>query len=450
MVKFVSLLGTGSYIPCNYYLGSPELKVDDRCYVQQAILEILEKKQNLLPDEIIIFTTPEANEKNWEKNAYTADKNRLGLRDELDEFAKRTKAKVKKKDIPSGQNEKELWEIFDSIFSTLEFEDEIILDITHAFRYLPMLAFIVLNYARAVKRCKIRAIYYGAFETLGSYADVNVMPMEKRNAPIFDLTPFVVLFDWVIGVDRYLATGDAANLDELTTAEIKKINEVIGEDISQTQGAPDYKTLYKDPNLLKVLAKSMTEFSNVVLTCRGQRITEEVKELKESLNKVIENNAHEKIKPLSPLMDILKERFDKFSSDNDVVNVLETAEWCHNNGMYQQGLTILHEGLISYVCDKYGIKDKLKTRERENINTYSYMISENYIIADNLAINMEQENANELFILISEIGKIRNDINHAGWNDSPAAPQKFRKLLAESVEKAKELLQHEIKTAGSM
>ena len=73
----------------------------------------------------------------------------------------------------------------------------------------------------------MKAVYYGAFEVLGYGSLVAKLPIEERNAPIFDLTPFIDLFDWTLAIDRYLATGDASLVENLTSSEVKKINEEI-------------------------------------------------------------------------------------------------------------------------------------------------------------------------------------------------------------------------------
>jgi len=64
MLKFISLLGTSKYVPCNYFIKNrEELKINDCCYVQKAILDIL-RQENVIPDKIIIFTTDEAHVSN--------------------------------------------------------------------------------------------------------------------------------------------------------------------------------------------------------------------------------------------------------------------------------------------------------------------------------------------------------------------------------------------------
>jgi CRISPR-associated DxTHG motif protein len=44
-------------------------------------------------------------------------------------------------DIPEGRSEQELWEIFDRVASAVDEGDTILLDITHAFRSIPMIVF---------------------------------------------------------------------------------------------------------------------------------------------------------------------------------------------------------------------------------------------------------------------------------------------------------------------
>ena len=74
--------------------------------------------------------------------------------------------------------------------------DHIILDITHSFRFFPVLAFIVLSFARITKKCEIKGIFYGA---MGSRAG-DAGQTAQIHIPIFDLTPSVELFDWFFRV----------------------------------------------------------------------------------------------------------------------------------------------------------------------------------------------------------------------------------------------------------
>lgn len=433
MLKFISLLGTNRYIPCNYYLD--DTKVQDCCYIQEAIIKISAQKGMTL-DNIIIFTTQEAYVSNWVANKYSAQ--RSGLGKTLKNMFPPSSDRVKNIFIPSGNSERELWTLFDKLLNEMEEDDEIILDITHSFRFLPMLTFIVLNYARVVRHCKIRGIYYGAFETLGGSKEVEAMHLWNRNAPIFDLTPFVDLFDWTMGIDRYLSTGDSSIVSMLTEREIKKLNEQISRKIPKNKLAVERKTLFEDPNALKKLSDAMIKFSGVVSTCRGQDITNTALKLKNAINNVLDSTAQEYIKPLSPIMDMLKERFDRFS-DDEYVNVIETTRWCLDNKMYQQGLTILEEGLISYACDMYGIA-KIDKDNRNLISTYMKVVNNGSINTDCVTVGTSTITTKKFFTLLLNIGDLRNDINHAAWRNEYVKYNKFGSKLKDFLDRAEAII----------
>ena len=432
MLKFISLLGTNQYLPCNYYFD--EYKANDCCYIQEALVQIL-AENDIVPDKITIFTTEDSYNKNWIANAY--NDTRPGLNEELNNISKKFHIPVENVMIPEGHNEEELWEIFNSILNELEEEDEIILDITHSFKYLAMLTFIVINYARIVKNCSLKAIYYGAFDVLGYTREVEKLPIEERNAPIFDLTSFTNLFDWTIAIDRYLATGDASLVKNLTSLEIKKINEKIGRKVSESN--LDKSILFKDPNALRDLSKSMDNFSNTVATCRGPNLTSAISSLKESIHTVVENAAHERIKPLSPIMEMVEKKFDSFSHTDEYINTIETAKWCHENKMYQQGLTILQEGLINYVCEKWGL-DRLSLTNRDKVGAIACYVKEHPIEADYKSLGLNEQNAKDLLMLIYNVGDMRNDINHAGWREQTNKVNKFSTNLKDFIQRAEIIL----------
>lgn len=457
MLKFVSLLGPTAYKPCNYFLyGREEIKSKDCCYIQKAILDIL-KQENVVPDKIIVFTTQEAYDKNWDSNEWNRKEpeyNRPGLKNELIKFKEITGADFKNVIISFGTSEEDLWEIFSKILDEIDENDEIIFDITHSFRYLPILVFIAINYARIIKKCKLNAVYYGAFEVLGAQEKVMDIPIEERNAPIFDLTSFVDLFDWTIGIDRYLNTGDVTVINELIRNELKRISKkklITSVTAKQDEHMTDIKTLFMDINLLKRLSKSMKEFSDVVFTCRGLKLTEIISRLKENLDKVKDNASKQQIIPLLPLIEMMKERFDKFSVNDDYINLIETVKWCADNKMYQQGLTILEEGLISYACEKFGYKDlsqKIKLKNREIIRSYAFVINnelgkKNKENGNICTINIISNDLTELLMLIDDIGNIRNDINHAGWREDPSSSDVFEKKLREFTSRSEKVIFNE-------
>jgi CRISPR-associated DxTHG motif protein len=111
-------------------------------------------------------------------------------------------------DIPDGRDEAELWAIFGAVAAEVAPEDRVIFDITHGFRSLPFLSFLAAAYLRSVKNVRLEAVLYGALEA----GDRSVQP---ARAPVFDLTRFVSLLDWLTAADRFVRTGDACDLSAL-------------------------------------------------------------------------------------------------------------------------------------------------------------------------------------------------------------------------------------------
>lgn len=106
--------------------------------------------------------------------------------------------------IPSGKSTTELWDIFDVYANAVDDGDKIVLDITHGFRSLPVLALPAITYLRQVKNAVFEHILYGAFEA-----------PDSAGTPIFDLTPFVSLLNWTNAVNIFQRTGDARPIADL-------------------------------------------------------------------------------------------------------------------------------------------------------------------------------------------------------------------------------------------
>lgn len=137
------------------------------------------------PDELLVLVTDEAHAANF------AD-----LRDALAAANLLAPTPVP---IPSGKNEAELWQMFHTIADQIADGDTIIFDVTNGFRSLPILALLAFAYVRTVRRnVQLERIVYGAFD-----ATVD------GRTPVFDLTPFVQLFDWSTATSAFTAFGRA-------------------------------------------------------------------------------------------------------------------------------------------------------------------------------------------------------------------------------------------------
>lgn len=193
-VIVMGTLGTGDYNNVLYRFS------DGKAIQSSYPIHALIQRDSINPDRTIILTTKGARDKNWEVME-------VFLRDT------QTQGTIEAIDIPDGKNEAELWEIFRIVADQIPEKAQLYLDVTHGLRSLPILVLIVASYLRAAKNITIRSISYGAFElgkreTRGGKSIVT-------ECDVFELLPFVTLFDWSSGVDAFKRTGDPSPLASL-------------------------------------------------------------------------------------------------------------------------------------------------------------------------------------------------------------------------------------------
>ncbi len=111
--------------------------------------------------------------------------------------------------IPEGRSEQELWELFDRVAKAVGEGETLLLDVTHALRSLPLMAFTVAAYLRRAKRVTVERIVYGAYEAREPSRDPT---KREQRVPVFDLTPLLDLLDWLSGAEAFLERGDARTL----------------------------------------------------------------------------------------------------------------------------------------------------------------------------------------------------------------------------------------------
>ena len=423
---FISILGTSSYLETRYYFGENP-KGDEQIlrFVQEFSIqkECINWEEN---DKVRIFLTDESENKNWVDN---------GNREQYEGLETRLKSlnynfNLSSVKIPEGFSENEIWEIFQKVFDEIEEESEIYFDITHAFRSIPMLVMVLINYAKLLKNVTIKGIYYGAFEKLGPAYLVKDKPVEERFAPVLDLVPFSQLQDWTNATQTFLKSG--------------RVNDILnllgeGEDIDKLQ-----------------------DFTGDIITNRGLEILDgrKVSDLKNYLKnfnpgivpfKEIKNKINDKLKP-----------FKQGSEDNG----FKAVEFCIEHGLIQQGITLLQESIVTKVMYITGerSKDVIKSHHNRNVFTRALQNTREGVIIENLLNNRERENeskyskkvkkinnwldkifdleikdelTNEVFLELSN--KIRNDINHGGYRPDPLNSQAFYTFLTEKYDIVKRL-----------
>lgn len=86
--------------------------------------------------------------------------------------------------------------------------ENIVLDITHGFRHLPMLALVAARYLTHVRRVSVKDVYYGALEMT-----------QDGQTPVLNLGGMLQMLDWVEALAVYDKSGDYGVFSGLLQAD---------------------------------------------------------------------------------------------------------------------------------------------------------------------------------------------------------------------------------------
>jgi len=106
--------------------------------------------------------------------------------------------------ISLARTAREQMAILADLAALVEPGDEILLDVTHGFRHLAMLALAAAAYLRQARRVRLEGLVYGAFEMAADNGGV---------APVIELNGLADLLGWVESLAAYQASGNLACLE---------------------------------------------------------------------------------------------------------------------------------------------------------------------------------------------------------------------------------------------
>lgn len=413
---FISFLGGSNYGACHYTINgfmSKEVR-----YIQEATLDYLCTSSHWSSDDVAyILLTKGAEKLNWMDNGHKDRKTgetiiQNGLETCLKE-AKLPMQIVPIKNLPDGNNVQEIWTIFERIFALLQDGDELYFDLTHGFRYLPMLSLVLSNYAKFLKNAKVTHLSYGNYEGRDK---------ETNTALIIDLLPLTNLQDWTFAAGQFLDSGNADRLLSISDSETRSI-------IKENGYSDETKAINQFLKALKCFIDERT-------TCRGMNILESssVKKLKECCEQMTSGL----LPAIQPVIGKIQQSLEDFDSEKNIKNGYASAVWCFNNGLYQQSATILQECVVSLFCQRHGIKiddesgrgllnsafillfnkayDETKWRVDEEKKALLREIMTDDVLQDFTVLS-----------LFNNLTEVRNDFNHSGMR-SKRKPMKADKL----------------------
>jgi len=377
-MKLLSFLGTGNYRPVTYRLGEKELETE---YVVEALYSFLE------PDEVVVFVTEEAMKTHGEK------------------LKERIPVRFVPIEVPRKQED--VWGIFEAIVESVGEGESIALDITHAFRHIPFLAFPALLYLVEMKNVDVRGIYYGAFEA-------REETESGIKAPIFELTGLLEAIEWLYGLRDLKLYGRAEGLSDA----IRKTNARI-----HRSGAGERpKVLSRYSGLLRSLS-TLLHLNQVPAFM----------ELAGRSEKDLDDFRREAVRFLPPLRYSLGEveKLTSFgcSSGHCLEEAVELTGYMLEKGLVANALELERELIVNVVLARLGVEDYLsrdnRVRAERTIGWFAGKVRGMKGLEKTEWVGKLEgwELIDELARAWLKVSEVRNAIAHAGMKPEEDRPQ---------------------------
>lgn len=320
--------------------------------------------------------------------------------------------------IPEGRTESELWDIFKALTEAVDEGETVVFDITHSFRSLPFLTFLAAAYLRAARQIKVHKIIYGAFEAKDA----------ENHTPVFELTPFVGLLDWITATNQFIYTGDGRYLAHLLAQE----------------GADR-----RFPALRKA-GEQLQSFSLAMMLCRPLEVMDEAGKLAGALQRA-EPGLARWTQPFGLLADRIQEEYaDRALPDPTVPqNVVASLRqqftlirWYLGNNQIIQAMSLAREWVITAVGWRLGQGFVLSVKDREQlghgVEGLSRLRNERCEASDLNEVGRQLRDWPEsiqeaLSPLWAHLTSVRNDLDHVGMNPGPSKAVKLARKAREEI-----------------
>ena len=228
--------------------------------------------------------------------------------------------------IRYGINEQEIEENTDIILGLQQYlqnNDELIVDVTHSFRSLPLFMMNLLIYLKNVsqKKITISHIHYGMLD----------ITKELGYAPIIDLKSMMYVNDWITGAYSFFEFGNAYKISELVKVQDKSVSSLL------------------------------EEFSNLM----NLNHLYAIQKISQRLS-AIKNKEYHNLLPkltINPIVESFISRFDVREKKHSLFQ-LKVARWQLDHRKYAQAMLTIIETMITYVCEENNLEwDNYDNRE---------------------------------------------------------------------------------------
>lgn len=221
--------------------------------------------------------------------------------------------------IKYGINEEEIKENINIVLGLQQYldeGDELIVDVTHSFRSLPLFMMNLIVYLQNVssKHIKISHIHYGMLEII----------REIGYAPIIDLRSMLDVNDWITGAYAFSMFGNTYKISSLLEGENKSVAPIL-------RNFSDAMNL----NYLYPMQGEAQKLSGI-----------EDKEYKTDLPKLI----------INPVVKDYVKTFKVTNPEHEQSFFqLKLADWQFKHKKYGQAYLTSNDALITYVCESNGL-----------------------------------------------------------------------------------------------
>ena len=227
--------------------------------------------------------------------------------------------------IKYGITEQEIKENIDIILGLQQYlsnNDELIVDVTHSFRSLPLFMMNLLIYLQNVsqKRITISHIHYGMLE----------MKSELGFAPIIDLKAMMDVNEWITGAYSFSEYGNAYKISHLVKNEDQSV------------------------------ATLLDEFSNLM----NLNHLHAIQSISQRLSAIKSKSYQTQLPQLTinPIVEGFITRFN--AAQKHSLFQLKVARWQLDHRKYAQAMLTINEAMVSYVCEQNSLQwDDFDSRE---------------------------------------------------------------------------------------
>ncbi len=281
--------------------------------------------------------------------------------------------------IEYGLNETELWENFSQYIDILEHiqdGDTVYIDISHAFRSLALMSFLMVQFGHIIKnkRFKIGGIYYGMLEVAREKSGIT---------PIVDLKIFYDLMEWIKAVDAFKNYGHADLL---------------------------VKMFDKEENI-KAQTRDTFNMFDINLSMANMSALEKFIQNAKRVLPILKSSKNYIVKLISP--DIV-EFIDRMDVKPTSKFQYELAKWFRENKNYALSYIVLLEALVTFECERLGLNiHKKDDRDKAKDNLFA----------------SSNKNLKKLY---KELSSTRNDIAHQreSKQDTKSSVERLKALEA--------------------